>query len=86
LPLQAGPKRRIFQKSIGTGKSKTKLLVLPKVGDESLAVGGTQSGIGIYAMIFRHQNALINLIYVGPGSFTPSRFGNLAALTNSRLR
>lgn len=64
------------------------------LGDE--ATGITRNGIGCsceppaaaphtYEIIYRHQNAVVDLTYSGPGSYSSTQFEQLVTRTNARL-
>jgi len=60
-------------------------LAAQRIGNEAAAVGVTGHGMGVYGLLFRHRNAVIMLVYVGPSSFSPASFTRLGHMTDVRL-
>jgi hypothetical protein len=55
------------------------------IGAESSAYGTSQSGFVVGQILFRHDNALVQLNYIGPATYSFSSFVALAQKTNRRL-
>lgn len=78
-------KKKAAGKVVSRTKNTLKLLSKARIGDESLAVeGGT--GLITYALYFRNANALVEIKYTGPSSFSPPSFLSLGRTVNSKLR
>jgi hypothetical protein len=55
------------------------------VGAESFAYGASQGGLVLGEIVFRHDNALVQLYYIGPATYSFVSFVALAQRTNRRL-
>jgi hypothetical protein len=69
-----------------------KQLATPQIGDEALTVGGGDlckcggmTAARTYEIVFRHDNALVDLGYQGSSSVTQVGFERLAVRINSNL-
>lgn len=58
----------------------------PVVGNEAIEVGGSQSGFATYELIFRRDNTLIELVYLGGSSYTQSTFTSIGITVDTRLQ
>lgn len=58
---------------------------IPQVGPESFAYGAAQGQLVVGEIAFRHDNALVQLYYLGPSSYSFDTFVALARKTNQRL-
>jgi hypothetical protein len=56
------------------------------VGAESFAYGAAQGQLAVGAIAFRHDNALVQLYYLGPATYSFDTFLGLARKTNQRLQ
>jgi hypothetical protein len=75
----------------GASTVKNWKIVSSRVGDESLAVVGSQAGGAGpwsrgYVGIFRHSNVVESILYVGDSRLTWSQFERLESLVDARLR
>ena len=61
-------------------------LPVPPVGAEFQALGLTQNKLAAYDLVFRHGNAVINLVFLGESTVSARRFEHLASLIDARLR
>jgi hypothetical protein len=61
-------------------------LYVPDIGNEAIEVGGAQSGFATYEMIFRRDNALIELVYLGGSSYAQTTFTTLGSTVDTRLQ
>lgn len=58
----------------------------PVIGNEAIEVTGSQSGFATYEMIFRRDNVMIELVYLGSSGYTPATFTQVATTVDSRLQ
>jgi len=72
------------QKSLKSTKG-AKVLKLPTVGNQSLAIGDSSQGLALWVLIFRHDNAIVDVLYLGPATFSTAKLVQTAQLVNSRL-
>lgn len=61
-------------------------LTNPAIGNEAVEIGGAQSGFATYEMVFRRDNALIELVYLGGSSYTQSAFTSVGTTVDTRLQ
>jgi hypothetical protein len=55
------------------------------IGAESSAYGASHGGFVVDQIVFRHDNALVQLNYIGPATYSFPSFVALAHRTNRRL-
>jgi hypothetical protein len=58
----------------------------PSIGNEAIEIGGAQSGFATFEMVFRRDNALIELVYLGSSSYTQSAFTSTGTAIDSRIQ
>jgi hypothetical protein len=55
------------------------------IGAESFAYGASQGALVVGEIVFRHDNALVQLYYIGPSTYSIDSFVALAQRTDRRL-
>jgi hypothetical protein len=75
-------------KGVTKQAAKTKGLIIthPSVGDEAIEITGAQSGFATYELVFRRDNVMIELVYLGGSSYTPATFTAVGTTVDSRLQ
>jgi hypothetical protein len=58
---------------------------IPSIGAESSGYAASQGGLELGQIIFRHDNAVVVLIYIGPSSYSFNNLIALAQTTDRRL-
>lgn len=58
----------------------------PSIGNEAVQIGGTQSGFATYELVFRRDNAMIELVYLGSSSYTAATFTGVGSGVDTRLQ
>lgn len=68
--------------------SKTRGLTVthPSIGNDAVEVTGAQSGFATYELVFRRDNVMIELVYLGSSGYTPATFTQVATTVDSRLQ
>jgi hypothetical protein len=62
------------------------IITHPSVGDEAIEITGAQSGFATYELVFRRDNVMIELVYLGGSSYTPATFTAVGTTVDSRLQ